>query len=92
MFDELKATIRHDLTHTIFRVTVVRQPVPAAPARAMSERRGAVAAGGAATATATGDGSGNGAASAEQRVGPKLGRNDPCWCGSGKKFKRCHGA
>jgi preprotein translocase subunit SecA len=22
----------------------------------------------------------------------KLGRNDPCWCGSGKKFKRCHGA
>jgi preprotein translocase subunit SecA len=24
--------------------------------------------------------------------GPKLGRNDPCWCGSGKKYKRCHGA
>jgi preprotein translocase subunit SecA len=22
----------------------------------------------------------------------KIGRNDPCWCGSGKKFKRCHGA
>ena len=22
----------------------------------------------------------------------KLGRNDPCWCGSGKKFKNCHGA
>ncbi len=22
----------------------------------------------------------------------ELGRNDPCWCGSGKKFKRCHGA
>ncbi|KKQ78236.1 MAG: preprotein translocase subunit SecA [Candidatus Zambryskibacteria bacterium RIFCSPLOWO2_01_FULL_39_39] len=21
-----------------------------------------------------------------------LGRNDPCWCGSGKKFKKCHGA
>lgn len=21
---------------------------------------------------------------------PALGRNDPCWCGSGKKFKRCH--
>ncbi len=19
-----------------------------------------------------------------------LGRNDPCWCGSGKKYKRCH--
>lgn len=26
-----------------------------------------------------------------QREGPKLGRNDPCHCGSGKKFKACHG-
>ena len=25
-------------------------------------------------------------------AGRKMGRNDPCWCGSGKKFKRCHGA
>ena len=24
-------------------------------------------------------------------VAPKLGRNDPCWCGSDKKFKYCHG-
>ena len=23
---------------------------------------------------------------------PKLGRNDPCWCGSGRKYKLCHGA
>ena len=23
-------------------------------------------------------------------TGPRLGRNDPCWCGSGKKYKRCH--
>ena len=22
----------------------------------------------------------------------KIGRNDSCWCGSGKKYKRCHGA
>jgi preprotein translocase subunit SecA len=30
----------------------------------------------------------------EQRVtdSHELGRNDPCWCGSGKKFKKCHGA
>ncbi len=21
-----------------------------------------------------------------------VGRNDPCWCGTGEKFKRCHGA
>ena len=27
-----------------------------------------------------------------KREEPKIGRNDPCWCGSGKKFKKCHGA
>ncbi len=27
-----------------------------------------------------------------RRETPKLGRNDPCHCGSGKKFKQCHGA
>ena len=26
-----------------------------------------------------------------QRLGPKVGRNDPCPCGSGKKYKQCHG-
>jgi uncharacterized protein len=26
------------------------------------------------------------------RDGPKIGRNDPCHCGSGKKYKNCHGA
>jgi preprotein translocase subunit SecA len=29
---------------------------------------------------------------APARSGPKIGRNDPCPCGSGKKFKHCHGA
>jgi preprotein translocase subunit SecA len=37
-----------------------------------------------------------GAAAAAQTVHAspheKLGRNDACWCGSGKKFKKCHGA
>jgi len=30
----------------------------------------------------------------QRRVGPdeQIGRNDPCWCGSGKKYKKCHGA
>ncbi len=27
-----------------------------------------------------------------RRNEPKVGRNDPCTCGSGKKFKKCHGA
>jgi preprotein translocase subunit SecA len=37
----------------------------------------------------------NGFPVVEQRhVDPEraVGRNDPCWCGSGKKFKRCHGS
>jgi hypothetical protein len=25
-----------------------------------------------------------------ERPTPRCGRNDPCWCGSGKKYKRCH--
>lgn len=25
------------------------------------------------------------------RDAPKIGRNEPCPCGSGKKFKKCHG-
>jgi preprotein translocase subunit SecA len=60
-----------------------------------------VAAGAGAIAAAAGDGAaGNGGDPQEpvhveqRRVDPneQLGRNDPCWCGSGKKFKKCHGA
>ncbi len=29
--------------------------------------------------------------SAAKNEQQKIGRNDPCWCGSGKKFKKCHG-
>ncbi|MAB43001.1 MAG: preprotein translocase subunit SecA [Pseudomonas sp.] len=31
------------------------------------------------------------AAAPQTREGPKVGRNDPCPCGSGKKYKHCHG-
>jgi preprotein translocase subunit SecA len=34
---------------------------------------------------------GDGASSQVKREGSKVGRNDPCPCGSGKKFKKCHG-
>jgi len=58
----------------------------------------AAAGGAASTATATLAMSGGGSTST---AGPRqivksekenIGRNDPCWCGSGKKFKKCHGA
>jgi preprotein translocase subunit SecA len=29
---------------------------------------------------------------AQRHAGSKVGRNDPCPCGSGKKYKKCHGA
>ena len=43
--------------------------------------------GGAATSTSTG-----GVAVQQRVVYDKVGRNDPCPCGSGKKYKKCHGA
>ncbi|MEP7041394.1 MAG: SEC-C metal-binding domain-containing protein, partial [Chloroflexota bacterium] len=90
MFDELKTTIRHDITHTVFRVTLTREPVQHHHSRPMMESRPDVtgaAAGTAATAAVTMGGNG----SQPAKAGPKLGRNDLCWCGSGKKYKRCHG-
>jgi preprotein translocase subunit SecA len=53
---------------------------------------GAMAMGSVATAGSVGEG---GSVITGQRVvadRDKIGRNDPCWCGSGKKFKKCHGA
>jgi preprotein translocase subunit SecA len=50
----------------------------------------------AAPAAAAGPAAGNGAPEPVETVvkadREKLGRNDPCWCGSGKKYKKCHGA
>ena len=54
------------------------------------------AVGGSATAVAAGAiGGGGGSVATKQRVASefdKVGRNDPCPCGSGKKYKKCHGA
>ena len=56
---------------------------------------GAAAVGSIAGATALGSG-GSSSTMSPQTVyaseHEKIGRNDPCWCGSGKKFKKCHGA
>jgi preprotein translocase subunit SecA len=55
----------------------------------------ATAAGGAAAVDAVAEGEYEAAPVVEQRrveETEQVGRNDPCWCGSGKKFKKCHGA
>jgi preprotein translocase subunit SecA len=43
-------------------------------------------------AAASRAGAGEPAQTAQRRTGDKVGRNDLCPCGSGKKFKKCHGA
>jgi len=48
-----------------------------------------------ASVTAGGLFAGGGSVATATRTVPqrdKIGRNDPCWCGSGKKFKKCHGS
>jgi preprotein translocase subunit SecA len=61
----------------------------------------AIAAAGGTTSTATATMAMSGGGSTSTLGGPhqiiksdkeNIGRNDPCWCGSGKKFKKCHGA
>lgn len=44
------------------------------------------------TASLFGFGKGSGTLHIPEPVQQRVGRNDPCWCDSGKKFKKCHGA
>src|SRR5437764_5431445 len=86
-FQELLNGIQFDIASTVFRVQLVKDPPTPTPPAALATARGRQA--GVATATA---GSPNGGQGNTAPVGAdKLGRNDPCWCGSGKKYKKCHG-
>jgi preprotein translocase subunit SecA len=38
-----------------------------------------------------GDSAGGGVRPGYTPAGERIGRNDPCWCGSGVKYKKCHG-
>ncbi len=76
MFEELNATIQRDVVSALFRAQLVSAPPPPTidPSRLRTNRSDD---GGARTPVR---------ATAKDRVG----RNDPCWCGSGKKYKHCH--
>jgi preprotein translocase subunit SecA len=100
MFDELQASIRADVVNAIYHLQM-RQQAPPPPPPTESAFRGS--GGDAQTASNGADGATRrtraaAAAAAGTAVGTraaapaKVGRNDPCPCGSGKKFKRCHGA
>jgi preprotein translocase subunit SecA len=104
MFEEMTRSIRDDFVKYIYRVELVQpdqQRAPAAPrVQRVQENREEVAAGaggaGAAVAAAGaegGDGMGRRTGGAtQQAVSDKVPRNAPCPCGSGKKYKKCHGA
>jgi preprotein translocase subunit SecA len=79
-FQELLNDIQFDIASTIYRVQLTREPQPP-PAMANPPASPPKAA----------SPNGGGGAIAPVPAGTKLGRNDPCWCGSGKKYKKCHG-
>ncbi len=76
MFNDLQDRVQEQAARAIFTVqpAVARQPVR----RQTQEIH----------ASAGGDAPDPGAQTV--RKVSKIGRNDPCWCGSGKKYKNCH--
>ena len=89
-YEEMSARIATGVAQTILRVTVrtaeqAEQAEQAPPGQ--PQNRTQTGPGGGTTAR----GSGNGRPASGSGPNTKLGRNDPCWCGSGKKFKKCHG-
>jgi preprotein translocase subunit SecA len=103
MFEELGKIIREEVVATLFHVEVQREEAqqalqPSEAPQALSYEH-ETSAGADVIAAAGGLASGVTAvaeAPAQRQVVKDeerdVGRNDPCWCGSGKKFKRCHGA
>ena len=75
-FELLLSTIQHDVAHTIFRVGIVRKQAPKPPPSPMAQVARARS---------------GGQKQPLKAAGSKVGRNDPCPCGSGKKYKKCCG-
>jgi preprotein translocase subunit SecA len=88
MFEELTATIRSEFARYIYRVELVRpqeqqRRVAAPKVNRVQEGRGDAEAESAGTSAA---------ANPNQVISDKVPRNAPCPCGSGRKYKKCHGA
>ncbi len=103
MFEELSQAIRQEVVFTLFHIAVTIEEPALEPMQARESSlsyehetsAGAdviAAAGGAATALAAPPASSSFGEAQAVNEHKDIGRNDPCWCGSGKKFKRCHGA
>ncbi|MEK9152202.1 MAG: SEC-C metal-binding domain-containing protein, partial [Patescibacteria group bacterium] len=80
MFNQLMQAINHDVVYAIFKISIVRE---SSSAPSLMERQGLRLS--APSKSAAGQVSTEGESAGE----PKVGRNDPCPCGSGKKYKKC---
>jgi preprotein translocase subunit SecA len=104
IFDELMVSVKSEICHNIFRsassMMAFENFLRNVPQQTLHQSASAFG-GGTTTASPGGaeakpsDVVSEAAAAAEKakpvRTGPKVGRNDPCPCGSGKKFKHCCG-
>ena len=84
-FEEMEARIASGVAQTILRVTVRTAEQAEQEEKTQTTQTGA---GNTTTARST---SGNGRPTSSTAPSKVPGRNEPCWCGSGKKFKKCHG-
>jgi preprotein translocase SecA subunit len=95
MFGELLANINRTVVQSFFRQLPEHQRYIQQARDEQFQRDAAAKAGyesGRARVAAKSEGAaGPPAAQPLQRAAPKVGRNDPCPCGSGKKYKQCHG-
>jgi preprotein translocase subunit SecA len=88
MFAQMKERIEDDAVRFLFRL----EPMTAEDREREEQRRRAEQARIFAAASASAAGvTARGGVQSVARKEAKVGRNDPCPCGSGKKFKRCHG-
>jgi preprotein translocase subunit SecA len=91
LFEGLIDRIDEELSRRIFRVGVAvpRPEIPLDQARTNIDKTDAMglAQKGADETAQTGSKAFSGSGPAKKK---KIGRNDPCWCGSGKKWKKCH--
>ena len=88
-FNDLLGRIQHDIVHTIYHMVPVQNSASRSGQRGRTAQAKTVASkpsvmAGVLGMPTTSAGGANGAR--------KVGRNDSCPCGSGKKYKRCHGA
>ena len=89
MFEQLMAGIDGEIVHRIYKVQVATNPPAGGPAGAPPNIKLESPIAQAAKNIRT-NASEQAIAQPVVNVGKKLGRNDPCPCGSGKKWKKCH--